>query len=504
MKKNVVAVDLGGSSGRVILGELADKKLTLKEIHRFKEYMINKNHHLYWDINKIFREIVQGLQLASEVSPDFMSIGIDTWGVDFGLVANDGFIRTPFCYRDSYANETYSAIQNQLGTQYLFERTGLHALAINSLFQLVAQDKETPLQQIQFFLLIPDLLNYLFTGIAKAELSIASTTQLLNPHKNQWDEALIEKVGLPRNIFPEIVSAGTILGPVLPKVVPELSLEHVKVINVAAHDTASAVFSIPALEDHLFISSGTWSLLGLEIDTPLIKSEIVEAGFSNEKSATGRTLLLKNLTGLWLIEEAIKDYQNIGESYDYEKIAALINHQDQAKKNVCYFDTEDPRFSSPGGIIQKIQQFAVQSQQRQPMKAASIFQSIYTSLAFKYKYTLEKLAQNPELNVAEKQLVIVGGGSKSEVLCQYTANVLNKGVKSGLSEATAIGNCLMQLKANGITSEEELEAIKKNTAIFKVYEPEAAVKWNAEYGVYKKMMEEQINELSKNRNSSND
>ncbi|MDA9472522.1 rhamnulokinase [Enterococcus sp. 5H] len=503
MEMNVVAIDLGGSSGRVVLGKFTDDHFTLKEVHRFKEYTIQKNGYLYWDIHKIFQEIAQGLKIAKTIAPDFQSIGIDTWGVDFGLVAKDGSIKLPFSYRDRYTVKTYSKIQKQLGKRYLFEKTGLQTLPINSLFQLAAQNDLQLLDQTQFFLMIPDLLNYMLTGIAKTELSIASTTQLLDPDSNQWNRTLIQQIGLPQNIFPEIVTSGNFLGKVKANAVSKLPLENINVINVAAHDTASAVYSIPELKDHLFISSGTWSLLGMEIDQPLITKEILLADFSNEKSASGKTLLLKNLTGLWLIEEAIKDFRKSGELFDYEKIADLITKSSDTQQHFCYFDTDDRLLALPGDIIKKIQHIAEETQQNKPETPREIFESIYRSLACKYRYTIEKLAKYPELKIKEKQLVIIGGGSKSEILCQYTANVLNKEVKSGLAEATAIGNCMMQFEVNGAASRGKLEQIIGQTTKFNIYKPTEVEKWEADYLVYTKVMEGLANELSENRNSSN-
>lgn len=496
MKTTVVAIDLGGSSGRVVLGELVDEAITFREIHRFKDYIIHKNDHIYWDIDKLFKEIIIGLQLAHTSVPDFQSIGIDSWGVDFGVVCKEGSIPLPYSYRDNYTEQTYCRVQTQLGKEYLFERTGLQTLAINSLFQLSAQNEQGLIDQAEYFLMIPDLLNYLLTGIIRTELSIASTTQLLNPYKNQWDQELIEKMNLPISIFPELVSPGTILGKMKPNIVPNLSLDNVKVINVAAHDTASAVYSIPELEDHLFISSGTWSLLGLEVETPMISQEIVNLEFSNEKSASGKILLLKNLTGLWLIEEAIRDYQTIGEKYDYSKITDMISQHDENQQHICFFDTDDPLCASPGNIVEKIRLFAEKTQQHLPQTATDIFESIYISLALKYRATLDELNQIPDLMIDEKQLVIVGGGSKAELLCQYTANCLNKKVKAGLAEASAIGNCLMQFETNKTASREQLEQMISKNMVFEQYEPKGVSKWNADYLIYKKIMEDITNELS--------
>ncbi|MEI5992163.1 hypothetical protein A5881_003719 [Enterococcus termitis] len=496
MKTTVVAIDLGGSSGRVVLGELVDEAITFREIHRFKAYNIYKNNHIYWDINKIFKEIIVGLQLAHSSVPDFQSIGIDTWGVDFGLVGKEGLVTLPYSYRDKYTDQTYSRVQSELSKDYLFERTGLQTLEINSLFQLVAQKEYGVLDQAQHFLLIPDLLNYFLTGIARTELSIASTTQLINPYNKQWDQELIEKLDLPDRIFPELVAAGTVLGKVKSNIVPELSLDNVKVINVAAHDTASAVYSIPELKDHLFISSGTWSLLGLEVETPMITQEIMNLEFSNEKSASGKTLLLKNLTGLWLIEEAIRDYQTIGARYDYSKITSMIGQHDKNEENICFFDTDAPDFATPGNIVKKIQQFAEKTHQNVPQKATEIFESIYKSLAFKYRHTIDELNVNTDLRIEDKQLIIVGGGAKSTILCQYTANCLNKRVKAGLSEASAIGNCLMQFEANKAASRRQLEQMISKNVVFEHYEPKEVSKWNADYLIYKKIMEDRTNELS--------
>lgn len=497
MEYSALAIDLGGSSGRAILGTIKNGQLSMKEIHRFPNIPIVKGEYLHWDLERIINEIIYSIQLAYSQENKLESIGVDTWGVDFGVIKGT-VVNNPICYRDSYSVDIFNKLTRNDSLE-LYKRTGIQLLPINTLFQLMAQKEQGLLTGAEKILLMPDLINYLLTGKMKSELSIASTTQLLNSEKNDWDWTLIESLNLPKTLFPEIVRAGEVLGKMNLS-----SLKHpIKVIHVGAHDTASAIYSIPDLGKNWFISSGTWSLLGFQNEHSDTSGLAEKLQISNEKGVDGNTLRLKNLTGLWLIEEARRYYEKVGKVYSYTDIAELLKINERVD-NSCLFDTDYSIFLQVGHIPEKIRWYAKRTNQNVPGTPRDIFKSIYESLALKYKETIEDMQSLNRLIKERQKLFIIGGGSQSEILCQYTANALEINIEAGLSEATVIGNLMVQFENLTGYSKTDMKTIFNSHCNFKQYRPIDTNIWEEKYREYKLIKVRIENELSENWHSSND
>lgn len=494
----VLAIDLGGTSGRAVMGRLENGKIELLEISRFTGYMKEREEHIYWDIDKIFSEIKSAIKKANEIDSTFESIAVDTWGVDFGLINSSGLIKEPYCYRDTYSEKAFKDSEATISHEELYKKTGIQPMAINSLFQLIAWGEDikklSAEKDIDSFLLMPDLLSFMLTGEKRAELSIASTTQMLNPYTNDWDYEIAEKFGIDKSIFPKVITPCRILGKLKPEIEKELDVYGKRVISVASHDTASAVYSIPERENSIFLSSGTWSLLGAELEEPVIDELTYKHSFSNEKGVDEKTLLLKNLTGMWLIEESKRYYAEKEQSFSYDEITKMTKSLDIAfVKNCCFFDTDRAELSERGNIPEKIQRIAKETGQNVPETPAEVFGSIYVNLAYKYRTILEQMKEVSKDIKTRDRLCIVGGGSRAETLCQHTANALGTHVYAGLAEATVMGNILAQLRTIYGLSKEEIKEISEKSAEFKLYEQsgdkEVLDAYQSGYKIYKNYLE---------------
>lgn len=483
----VLAIDLGASSGRAIIGEYRDKTIHIKEISRFDNYVKEKGKGLFWDLNKIMNEIYKSIQIA-EKQGGFESVAIDTWGVDIGLLDSSGnLIRDPVHYRDSRVKGTLDIVREKVSLDYLYEETGIQIMEINTLFQLLQLKINEPdiYKQTEKFLLIPDLINYLLTGKKHAEKSIASTTQLFNPEQMSWSKNVIDTFKLKESLFPSIISAGTVLGKIKPEIQRKLSIGSKKVITIASHDTASAVLSIPTLDDNpLFLSSGTWSLLGKELQKPILDKTAGEYNLANEVGAGDKITFLSNITGLWVIQECQRYYMSEGMHFSYSEIAEKA---EKARNVNCFINVSDERFSSPGNMPLIIQEYAEKSGQKIPQTPSEVFRVIYESLAMKYREVLENILDCTESK--SNELYIVGGGSNVKMLCQMTANVTGKKVIAGPSEATAVGNILMQLIGlNRINNIQEGRQLINGMKDITEYFPKEESVWFLKYKKYKKMM----------------
>jgi rhamnulokinase len=465
MGNKILAFDLGASSGRAMLGNFDGEKIELVEIHRFSNDPVMVNGTLYWDILRLLFEIKQGIIKAKNLG-GFDSIGIDTWGVDFGLIAKDGkMLSNPVHYRDSRTVNTPEKIFEKISKKELFNRTGLGFMRLNTIYQIyyLLENESDLLSRCDKMLNTPDLLAYFLTGEKRSEKTIASTTNLLNPHTKEWDFELIKELGLPSDIFAKIINTGEVYGNLSDEICEELGCESVPVVAVGCHDTASAVVSAPIQSnDFIYISCGTWSLFGIESESPIITDEAYKSNFSNETGINNTTRFLKSIMGLWLIQESKRAWekQGIETSFDVLEKEAL-----EAEPFKCFIDVDDSTFESAGNMPKRVSEFCKRTNQYVPTSRGEIVRCIYDSLALKYKDTfinLEKVS-----NRKYSSINMLGGGIKDKLLCQMTANACNVTVLSGPVEATSMGNIATQLISLGAISslKEAREIIKASTDI---------------------------------------
>ena len=437
---SVLAVDLGASSGRAIIGKLENGKIDLKEISKFSNKPIYKRGVMSWNIDYLFSEIKKSIIEARKIT-EIESMGIDTWGVDFALLNEFGDLITfPAHYRDARTNDVLRRVSNLVSLQDLYRVTGNRIMEMNTLFQLLALREKNPqfFYQAKTILLMADLFNYLLTGKIATECSIASTTQLTNPYTKEWSEYILNSFELPSEIFPKIVGEGNCLGIIK----PELGFGKMKVINVCQHDTASAFISIPSENRFLFISCGTWSLIGTELNNPILSEEAMKFNLTNESGYNRTTRLLKNCTGLWLIQELKRNYEEEGINYSYGEIAEMAS---SVSFNKCFINTDDEIFLESGDIRGKIIAYAKKTNQSIPNEPKEFFRCAYESLAHKYREAIQEIEIVTDESFEE--IYIVGDGSETTFFCQLIANITGKKVIAGLTEATAIGNIAIQLIA---------------------------------------------------------
>ncbi len=448
-----LAVDLGAESGRVILGKLKDERLSFEEIYRFPNIQIIKYGTLLWDVPYLFREIKKGLSLAAKIGHNIQSIGVDTWGVDFSLIGkNNQLLELPHSYRDNRTNGIPEKVFEKISQNEIYKRTGIQFLQINTIYQLysIKLSNEAIWEECDTLLFMPDLFNFLLTGVKKSEYTIASTSQLLNAETKEFDESIFSALNLPLNIMPPIIKPGTVIGRLLPEISIETGLNEVNVIAVGCHDTASAVAAVPAEgDDWAYLSSGTWSLLGIENEKPLIDFQFND--FTNEGGVNGNIRFLRNISGLWLLQGIKKSLEKRGLRFSYEEITKMAENIDS---EVPFIDTDDNQFTNPPDMIDAINEYFIKTDQIIPKTWGEYSSSILQSLAVKYKNILDKIEiiSNKKIN----RLHIVGGGSKNKLLNQLTANTTGKNIIAGPVEATALGNILVQAIAGG-----KIETIKE-------------------------------------------
>lgn len=471
MAKHYLAVDLGASSGRTIVGTLDNGKLTLKEMNRFWNGPTEINGTLYWDFVHLFRNITEGLSLAfKEYGDQISSMGIDTWGVDSGLLDADGkLLGNPVNYRDRRTAGMFEKVFEKVPKREVFAQTGLQFMELNSLYQYMAMTLEDSVQYktADKMLFVPDLLNYWLTGKMAAERTFASTSQFYNPVTKDWAVDLLERLGIRTDLFAELVDPGTVIG----------ETSGLPVVAVGSHDTASAFAAVPVMPDEhcAFLSSGTWSLLGTELPEPVINEDVLAANFTNEVGVCDTIRFLKNLSGLWVIQELRRVWMEQGHDYTWDEMAemALLS-----KPFKFLIDPSDEVFLAPGDMPSRIQEACVRTGQGKPEKHGEILRAAYESLALLYTdafETLEKLSGRT-LNV----LRIVGGGCKNMTLNQFAADATGRKVITGPVEATAIGNLVMQMLAMGdIQSLEEGREIIRNSFEHEseTYEPQDVAEW---------------------------
>ncbi|CAJ1190718.1 L-Rhamnulokinase [Companilactobacillus paralimentarius] len=462
---NVLAMDFGASSGRAIVGRYEDGKIQLDETHRFENGPIYFEDKLSWDVEKLFSEIKQGIKNSNQ-KYEITSLGIDTWGVDFGLIDEYGdLIGVPMHYRGVNTEKILKRISDFISLQDLYDSTGNQIMKINTLFQILSIREYYPDQYFKTrkILMISDLFNYMLTGKMAAERSIASTTQLTNPYSKDWSKKIVDNFNLNAQLLPEIVDEGNQLGSIR----KNLNLGDIQVINVCQHDTASAVLSIPATSPFLFISCGTWSLVGTELNHPILNEKALKYNLTNESGFNKTTEFLKNCTGLWIVQELRRNYHEAGIDFSYEEITEMVKN---TKDTVCVIDTDDDLFNEPGDMRQRIAQYAADSQQKIPTGPGEFFKCAYESLAQKYFETIKEIEDATGETYPE--IHVVGGGSKSKYFCQLIANVTQKNVLAGPAEATAMGNVLMQLISLGeIKDVAEARKIVANSVTIESFAP---------------------------------
>ena len=488
---NVLGIDLGASSGRAMLGTLEGKKLTIREIHRFLNEPVTLCGRFVWDMPRLFHEIKQALLKLSKSGETVDAIGIDTWGVDFGLLDKNGHLLSlPVHYRDARTNGIPEKVRAIIPDEELFARTGIAFNSFNTLYQLYAMKEEgdPALESAQDLLFLPDLLAYFLTGKKGTEYTIASTSQLLNPFTRDWDRELMAKLGIPAHIFGEVKLPGTVRGTLLPEIARECGVAEIPVIAIGGHDTASAVAAVPAQEkDFAYISSGTWSLLGAEVQEPLCTEGVMKANYTNEGGVDGSIRLLKNIMGLWIIQECKREWDRRGSETSFGELVELSM---QAPAFKAILDVDDACFLAPGDMPARIQAYCAKSGQPVPEGKGEISRVIYESLALKYRWAIERLEEDM-LKKPIEALHIVGGGSKNALLNRFTAEAIKRPVIAGPDEGTIIGNLLVQAQALGaISGIRELREVVENSFPTKTFLPETDGKaWDEAYQRYLKVCE---------------
>lgn len=438
--KKYIAIDIGASSGRLMESELIDGHLTLQEVHRFRNGFRLSEGFQRWDINYLIQEILLGLEKVKKGGTDHCYVGIDTWAVDYCLIDEKGeLLGDPIAYRDSRTKNAVNKFKNLMSLDTLYEKTGIQIQSFNTIFQLLVENKEA-LCQADKLLLIPDYLGFVFTNKAVTEKTNASTMQLLNPTIDSWDEELLNLVGIRRNQLAPLVDAGTILGPLLKQKFPNFDLPDATFVSVASHDTASAIIGTPGQgRDWGYISSGTWSLLGIETKVANVTREAFYENYTNEWGAHNTIRFLKNIMGMWLIQEVarMQHYE-----YSYPQLADLASQSPAFQQ---FIDVNDKRFLNPENMIVAIQDYCRETEQIVPETPGAIARCIYDNLALCYARELMKLEKMTGTNEKINKLHIVGGGSNNKFLNQLTADITQIEISAGPSEATAIGNIIMQM-----------------------------------------------------------
>jgi rhamnulokinase len=445
----VVAADLGASNGRVFLAEIGDDHVELSEVHRFWNGGVRAGHHIHWDVLGLYRGILDGLRKATRLGR-LDSIGIDSWGVDFGLLDADGaLLGNPVHYRDDWTREVVAPVVNSVGTLELYRRSGIAVAPFNTIFQLVAAREDALFGLARTLLLIPDLLAYWLTGSVGCEETNASTTQLLSIDGSGWDAELMNKVGIAFGLFAPIRRPGERIGPLVPEVATEVGLDYPLAFTaVGSHDTASAVSAVPARDPHFaFISSGTWSLVGVELDDPVLGEESRAAEFTNERGVDGSILYLRNVMGLWLLQESMRTWERNGKDLSLGEVVSWAASEPSLRS---VFDPGNPVFFPPGDIPARIGQVLEDLGQPTAQTPGQVARSILDSLALAYRRTVRSASQLSNKRV--EVIHIVGGGVNNTLLSQLTSDACGLPVVAGPVEAAAIGNALVQAQALGVVN----------------------------------------------------
>jgi rhamnulokinase len=479
--KNFLAIDLGAESGRAVVGRFDGNQLSLHEMYRFRNGPVRVAGHLHWDVLRTFEEIQNGLAQAAREFGEMTSLGVDTWGVDFGLLDKTGaLIGNPYHYRDHRTDGVMEQVFARVPRAEIFQSTGIQFMQLNTLYQLYAMARagSPALDIADTLLMMPDLFNYWLTGEKLGEYTIATTTQFFDTLNNIWATGLLEKLGLPTRIMPRVIPPATEIGPLVSSVTDQLGLHGVKVIAPACHDTGSAVAAVPArTDDYAYISSGTWSLMGVVSSQPIITDVTRDFNFTNEGGVGGTIRLLKNITGLWLVQECRRAWARAGDEMSYADITALA---EQAKPFQAFVEPDHSSFLSPDDMPKAIRNFCEATGQPVPSDRGALVRVALESLACKYRLTRERLEQVTGRRL--EVIHIIGGGSQNQLLCQFTADACARPVYAGPVEATALGNVLAQAIADGYcASWAEAREIVRAAFPLRAYEPRDTAAWDEAY-----------------------
>jgi rhamnulokinase len=480
-----LACDLGATSGRLMLGSLRNDKLTLEEVHRFGNGPVKRRGSLHWNMGALFRELNQGLKKAAARKLPIASISTDSWGVDYLLYdARDRIIEPTFCYRDRRTEKGVARTKSCVSWEDIYGETGIQFMALNTIYQLAAESPRR-LAQAKRLLLIGDAFNYYCSGNACHEESLASTSQLYNPRTKTWSKKLLGALGLPEGLFTPVAPSGTRLGPLTKALAAKVGLPQIEVIASCSHDTGAAVAAVPGQgKNWAYLSSGTWSLIGVELPAPVITRQSREFSFTNEVGFGGTIRFLKNIVGMWIVEECRRQWALQGKKYDYQQ---LDQWTAEATPFVSLINPNDPRFVSPDGMPEKIAAFCRETGQPVPATPGAMLRCVYESLALLYSVMRTRVEQLTGRKI--KQLHIVGGGSKNALLNQFTANALQIPVIAGPKEATALGNIVVQAIALGhLKSLAQARAVIRNSSEMATFKPKETKVWRQAQGRFAKLI----------------
>lgn len=472
-----LAFDCGATSGRGVLARFTPEGFTMEEVYRFPSEMVRKDGKMFWDVEAMYRHFVSCLRELGSKGVRIDSIGIDTWGVDFGCIGRDGeLLGLPRCYRDPYTNGIPEEVFKVVPREQLYARTGIQIMNFNTIFQLYAQTKagDTALQRADSILFMPDLLSCMLTGNNVCEYTDASTSGMMDQATRQFNKALLEEIGVRTDMLLPIVPSGTVVGTLKPEIQAETGLGAVPVVAVAGHDTASAIAAVPAADGHFaYLSSGTWSLMGIEVPAPIINEASARENYTNEGGIEGTTRFLKNITGMWLLEECRRHWKADGKDYSYAQLMEMASAE---KDFAGRIDPDDPRFAAPENMVKEIADevgndaSVMPGKTGHPVTDAQIVSCIYHSLADKYAQVLAKLREFAPFAI--DKLHIIGGGSANSLLNQWTADACGIPVIAGPTEATAIGNVMLQAKVAGMVKDRwEMRALIAKSFKVKTFTP---------------------------------
>ena len=488
--KQYIAVDLGAESGRVMLSTVSDNKLQLKEIHRFANGPVKKNNSprpdsdnsLRWDFDKLFSDIKNGIAKAVKVADgQVCGIGVDSWGVDFGLIDSKGqLVEDPYHYRDSRTDGMMDKAFEMMSRRHVYDNTGIQFMQLNTVYQLLAMSLSKPdvLKKTDKLIFMADLVSYYLCGEIFAEYSLASTSQMMDMTDGTWSKEIFEKLSLPLEKMPDVIMPGTVVGSLKKELAREFGCEPIDIIATGSHDTASAVAAVPAsAKNWAYLSSGTWSLMGLEIPAAVINDETFKYQFTNEGGFGNTIRLLKNIMGLWIVQECKRHWQSEGEDLSYSQITALA---EKAEPFRAFINPNDHAFFAPGGMPERINKYLADNGQPNIDDKGQIIRIVLESLALNYHWMLEKLEEISDSSI--EVLHIVGGGIQNELLCQFAANATGKKVVAGPIEATASGNIIIQAIAKGqLESLQQARKLIAKSFELKTYVPQDIELWDEQY-----------------------
>lgn len=485
--KRVLAFDFGASSGRAILGIFDGEKIALQEVHRFSNDPVKINGTVYWDVQRLFFEIKQGILKAKEAG-GFDSIGIDTWGVDFGLLRKDGtLVENPVHYRDARNDGMVEKATEYMSKERMYDITGIQFMDFNTIFQLLSLKENRPyiLEEADKLLFMPDLLNYMLSGVKSTEFSIATTSQMVDLKTNDWSEEILDTFGIKKDLLTDIAPTGAVIGQLSDEICEELGVSKADIVSVAAHDTQSAITATPCeFDDFAFISCGTWSLFGTEVKEPIINEASKKLNVTNEGGYDYTTAFLKNICGLWLIQESRRQWIREGKEYSYAELEKLALECEPFK---CFIDPDAPEFAPMGNLPRRVKEYCEKTGQYVPQTVGEIIRCIYESLALKYRYTFDGIKECTGKDY--DRIHVMGGGTKDKLLLQMTAESCNVNVYGGPIEATALGNVAIQLMSTGaIKNIKEARKIIAKGENLKLYVPTENANWEKAYEDFKNII----------------